>query len=64
MEDNTKILIDFMRPEILDELPLHVLLTEEAPMPDTATRLAPSDTHQAEGYLCEPFYKPISRCVG
>ncbi len=60
----SKISNDHTEPEETELLPLHMLIIEEMPMPLGPTRLAVSDTHHAEGYVCETFYKPISRCVG
>jgi hypothetical protein len=60
----SKKLIDYIRTEAIELLPLHVVLAQEALEPGTAIRSATSDTHKAEGYLCDSFYKPISRCVG
>jgi hypothetical protein len=60
----SKISNDQTQPEEADLLPLHMLRVEEMPIPLGPTRLAGSDTHHAEGYVCEAFYKPISRCVG
>lgn len=59
-----KTLKDYIRPEAVELLPMQVLLSEPMPEPDLATRMAPGDIHHAEGYICETFYKPISRCEG
>ncbi len=58
-----KTFLDYIRPELLHLLPVHLWLVEEMPMSETATRAAESDTYHTEGYVCGRFYKPISRCM-
>lgn len=51
-------------PGELELVPLHFFLMEGSPLPPVQVREAASDTYHSEAYVCEVFYKQISRCVG
>jgi hypothetical protein len=54
---------DLFQFEALELLPLNVLMAEQMSAPETDSRIGVSDTYRSTQYVCETFYKPISRCV-
>ncbi len=48
----------------LELVPLQFLFMEEMPLPPVQVRAAASDTYHSEAYVCDVFYKQISRCIG
>jgi hypothetical protein len=60
----SKTSINQLPPDELELVPLQFFLMQEMPVQDFQIRTAVSDAYHSEEYVCDMFYKLISRCVG
>jgi hypothetical protein len=54
---------DLLTEEAQENVPIHYRLIQgHRPEEATGTRVATSAHHRSRGYVCQTFYKPLSRC--
>ncbi|HYL99128.1 MAG TPA: hypothetical protein VEZ90_09255 [Blastocatellia bacterium] len=58
-----KRLQEYIVSDALGSIPQSVKSAEEMPSAAISIRTAASDEYHAEEFLCQKFYKPISRCI-